>query len=158
MTIWSPRRITAFLVSWALVMPFKIMLRLSRLDHSIIYAGLWSYLGGSNPFSSYPLIVSVLYTAFNFPFYLPGLLVASFVWQSSTNENITRPRYFNIIMILIFAQGLLAMVIPCVGGGVETLCIPTPTTGLIALPFVSKVVKDIEKPWSEDESDPFQDS
>ena len=156
MTIWSPRKITVFLSIWALVVPFKLMLYLPRLDHSIEYTGLWSYLGGSNPFSSSPLIVSVLNTAFNFPFYLPGLLVALFVWQSSLNENTTRPRYFNIIMILIFAQGLLAMVIPCVGEGM--LCIPTPTTGLLALPFVSKVVKDIERPWSVDESDSLQES
>ncbi len=150
MTMWSPLRITAFLASWALVVPFKIMLRLSRLDHSILYAGLWSYIGGSNPFSSSPLIVSALNTAFNFPFYLPGLLVASFVWRSSMNENLTRSRYFEVIGMLILVQGLLAMVIPCVME--DTLCIPTPTTGLLALPFVSRIVKDVKKPWSEDES------
>ncbi len=149
-SFWSTGRITVFLTVWALVIPFKIMINLSRLSSSIIYAGLWSYLGGANPFSESPLIVSFLNTAFQLPFYAPGLASAWLVWHGSKDENLTRMRYIEITVMLILIQVILSMIIPCVMA--DTLCIPTPTTGLVALLFGSKVVKDIEGPWSENDT------
>ena len=150
MPIWSPNRIIAFLTIWALVIPFKLMLRLNQLRLSIIYAGLWSYLGGANPYSDSPLIVSGLYTVFMLPFYTPGLASAWLVWYGSKNENLTKQRFIETNVMLILIQALLAMIIPCVLA--DTLCIPTPTTGIVALFFVSKVVKEIKVPWSENDT------
>ncbi len=152
MPIWSPNRIIAFLAIWALVIPFKLMLHLNQLGYSIIYAGLWSYLGAANPFSDSPLVVSVLNTAFQFPFYAPGLASAWLVWYGSKDENLTRQRFIEVNVMLIVIQALLAMIIPCVMAAV--VCIPTPTTGIVALFFVSKVVKEIEVPWSENDTVP----
>jgi hypothetical protein len=151
MPIWSTNRIIAFLAIWALVIPFKLMLRLNQLRLSIIYAGLWSYLGGANPYSDSPLIVSGLFTVFMLPFYAPGLASAWLVWYGSKNENLTRQRFIETNVMLILIQALLAMIIPCVMA--DTLCIPTPTTGIVALFFVSKVVKEIEVPWSENDTE-----
>jgi len=152
MPIWSTNRIIAFLTIWALVIPFKLMLRLNLLNFSIIYAGLWSYLGGANPYSDSPLIVSVLSTVFMLPFYAPGLASAWLVWYGSKNENLTRQRFIETNVMLILIQLVLAMIIPCVSP--DYLCIPTPTTGIVALFFVSKVVKEIEVPWSENDNVP----
>ncbi len=151
MSIWSSNRIVAFLTIWALVIPFKLMLRLNLLNFSIVYAGLWSYLGGANPFSDSPLIVSIYHTVFQLPFYAPGLASAWLVWYGSKDENLTRQRFIEINVMLILIQALLAMIIPCVGP--DYLCIPTPTTGIVALFFVSKVIKEIKSPWSENDED-----
>lgn len=149
MRIWSPLRITAFLAIWALVTPVKVMLYLPRLHHSLIYAGLWSYLPG-NPLSESPLIVSVLYTAFILPFYAPGLAVSWFAWRSAKNENLTRGGYFRVNLLLVVIQALLALIIPCPTE--YYLCVPTPTTGVVALLFVSRIVKETKVPWSDDNS------
>lgn len=153
MKIWSPLRITAFLTIWALTTPFKVVLFRPRLDYSLIYAGLWSYMPGGNPFSDSPLILSGFVTASLLPFYAPALAVSWFVWQGSKNENLTRMRYFEINLMLVLIQTLLALIIPCMG---DTLCIPTPTTGIVALLFVSRIVKEIKVPWSEDNPDDCQ--
>ncbi|MFW9843595.1 MAG: hypothetical protein ACFFEV_03385 [Candidatus Thorarchaeota archaeon] len=150
MSFWSPNRIVAFLTLWALVVPFKLMLRLNLLHFSIIYAGLWSYLGGTNPFLDSPLIVSILNAAFMLPFYTPGLASAWLVWYNSKNENLTRQRYIEFNVMLTLIQTLLAMIIPCVMA--DTLCIPTPTTGIVAIFFVSKVIKEIKVPWSDNDT------
>ncbi|MGD9396175.1 MAG: hypothetical protein PVJ05_07095 [Candidatus Thorarchaeota archaeon] len=150
MQIWSSRHITAFLAIWTLTTPLKVMLSLPRLEHSFIYAGLWSYLPG-NPFSDSPLIVSAFYSAFMLPFYAPGLAVSWFVWRSSKDENLTRTRYFEINLMLVLIQTLLTLVIPCPMD--YFLCIPTPTTGIMALFFVSRIVKEREMPWIDDEDD-----
>jgi hypothetical protein len=149
MQIWTSRRIAAFLSIWALATPFKVILYLSGLEYSLIYAGLWLYLPGGNPFSDSSLIFSGFISATMLPFYAPGLVVSYFAWRSSKDENLTRTRYFEINLMLVLIQTLLTLVIPCPMG--NFLCIPTPTTGIIALFFVSRIVKEIEMPWKEDD-------
>lgn len=144
----SPIRITAFLVIWALVIPFKVIVYITRPELTIYYAGLWTFLPGGNPISESPLIVDAFISALSLPFYAPGLAVAWFVWHSSKDENLTRGRYIERIMMIVLIQTVLAMIIPCPMS--DVLCLPTPTTGIIALLFVSRIVKDINTPWVDD--------
>ncbi|MHA2322154.1 MAG: hypothetical protein ACXACG_10920 [Candidatus Thorarchaeota archaeon] len=146
--IWSPESITVFLTVWALVTPIKVYLYPGIPILNYFYAGLWSYLPG-NPFSDSPFIVDPLVSLFFLPFYAPGLAIAWFVLHSSKNESSTRGRYFERIILLILVQAILALLIPCPVGE-PVWCIPTPTTGLVALLFASRIVKDIDTPWSED--------
>ncbi len=150
MSFWTPIRIVVFLSIWALVIPFVFIIRLDiSLRFSLIYAGLWSYLGGPNPFSDQPLIISPLGTAFNLPFYAPGLVSAWWVWYSSKNETITKQRYIEFNALLILIQAIVSTILSFAIEG--AMCIPTPTTGIVAILFVSKVVKEIKTPWSENE-------
>jgi hypothetical protein len=111
-----------------------------------MYAGLWSYLPGGNPFSESALIISPYFTLSLLPFYAPGLALAWFVWKWSKDDNMTRSRYFERVMMIVLIQAVLALILLLVVQA--RLCIPTPTTGLVALLFVSKIVKDIDTPWS----------
>ncbi|MFW9786170.1 MAG: hypothetical protein ACFFE2_12535 [Candidatus Thorarchaeota archaeon] len=147
MEIWSTQRIVTLLTIWAVVIPFKINVYLPRLDYSIMYAGLWSYLPRGNPFSDSPFIVSLYFTASLLPFYAPGLAVAWYVWKWSRDENMTRGRYFERLLLIVILQTILAMIIPCPMD--VSLCVPTPTTGLIALLFSHRIVIKIEEPWTE---------
>lgn len=147
MSFWTPNRIVVFLSIWALIIPFVFIIKLDiSLRFSYIYAGIWSYLGGSNPFSDQPLIISPLGAAFNLPFYAPGLVSAWLVWYSSKNETITKQRYIEFNALLILIQAILSTILSL---NIDmALCIPTPTTGIVAIIFVSKVVKEIKDPWS----------
>lgn len=150
MRIWSSTRITVFLAIWALASPVKVILYPTRLDLSVIYAGLWQYFPGGNPFSDSPIILSPLATAIMLPFYAPGLAVSWYAWRSAKDENLTRGRYFEFNLVLTITQALLALVIPCPTE--FYLCIPTPTTGVVALFFTSRIVKEIEVPWSKNDN------
>ena len=150
MRIWSPLRITAFLAVWALAIPVKVMLYLPRLEFSLIYAGLWLYLPSGNPFSESPFVLSPIVIVSMLPFCVPGLAVSWFAWRSAKDENLTRGRYFQVNLLLVVIQALLALVIPCPTE--FYLCVPTPTTGIVALLFVSRIVKEIKVPWSDDDS------
>ena len=153
MSIWSQKRVTAFLHIWNLLMPLKIILSTSSLNLSfIIYAGVWGYLP-NNPFTDSPLIISVFYALFMFPFYIPGIIIASFVWNSFKNPNLTRYRYIETILVLQIVYILVIWIlIPCPISTHPPLCIPVPSSGLVALLFVSKVVKDIKVPWPENDT------
>jgi hypothetical protein len=147
MSFWTPNRIVVFLSFWALIIPFVFIIRLDiSLRFSHIYAGLWSYLGSGNPFSDQPLTISPLVAAFSLPFYAPGLASAWLVWYSSKNETITKQRYIEFNAMLILIQAILSTTLALNFGA--ALCIPTPTTGIVAIIFVSKVVKEIRDPWS----------
>jgi hypothetical protein len=150
MRIWSPLRVTAFLAIWALVTPVKVMLYPPRLDLSVIYAGLWLYLPGGNPFSESPFVLSPIVIVSMLPFCVPGFAVSWYAWRSAKDENLTRGGYFQVNLLLVVIQALLALAIPCPTE--FYLCVPTPTTGIVALLFVSRIVKEIEGPWSESET------
>ncbi len=132
-------------------MPLKIIFStFSRNLSFIIYAGAWGYLP-NNPYTTSPIIVSLLYVAFMFPFYTPGIIIASFVWHGFSNPNLTRARYVEVIVLLQVVYILLIwLLIPCPISTYPHLCIPVPSTGIVALLFVSKVVKKIDSPWTED--------
>ena len=150
MRIWSPLRVTAFLAIWALVTPVKVMLYLPRLELSLIYAGLWLYLPAGNPLSDSPFVLSPIVIMSMLPFCVPGLAVSWYAWRSAKNENLTRGGYFQVNVLLVVIQTLLALIIPCPTE--FYLCVPTPTTGIVALLFVSRIVKEIKVPWSDDDS------
>ena len=84
------------------------------------------------------------------PFCVPGLAVSWCAWRSAKNENLIRGGYFQVNLLLVVIQALLALVIPCPTE--FYLCVPTPTTGIVALLFVSRIVKEIKVPWSDDDS------
>lgn len=71
-----------------------------------------------------------------------------YAWRSAKDENLTRGGYFQVNLLLVIIQTLLALIIPC---PIEFyLCVPTPTTGIVALFFVSRIVKEIKAPWQEE--------
>ncbi|MGY5859979.1 MAG: hypothetical protein RTU63_11470 [Candidatus Thorarchaeota archaeon] len=148
--MWSPKRVVAFLHIWNLLAPLKIILNTYSQNPSfIIYAGAWGYIP-NNPFTESPIIISLFYAVFMFPFYIPGIVIASFVWNSFNNPNLTRNRYLEIIVVLEVVYILLVWIlIPCPVSTHPPLCIPVPSTGLVALLFVSKVVKKLDSPWVE---------
>lgn len=147
MSFWTPTRITGFLSVWALVVPFKVYLHPHHLGRSYCYAALWVYLP-NNPLYDSPFIVDLFAIAFFFPFYVPALAIAWFVWHSSKSEDLTRGRYIERIIMLVIVQTVLAFIIPCPSD--EILCLPMPTTGFVALFFVSRIVTEIESPWRDD--------
>lgn len=147
--IWSQNRVTVFLHIWNLLMPLKIILASSG-SLSFIYAGLWMYSRGGNPFSEAPFLLSIFYAGFMFPFYIPGIIIASYVWNGFKNPNLTRQRYLQVITLLQIVYLLLLWVVPpCPFSTTPLLCIPVPSTGFVALVFVSKVVKKLDSPWTE---------
>lgn len=154
MPFWTPRRMTAFLTIWTLVIPLKVIIAFpSRLVHvSAIYASLWAYIPG-NPFYSSALVFDVLYTTFMIPFWFPGIAVAWFVWHASKDGNMTRRRYVEIVVALQLIHLLIVWILfPCPISFTPHLCAPTSITGLLALPFVSRIVKDIDSPWTDNDN------
>jgi hypothetical protein len=126
------------------------MLYPPRLEFSLIYAGLWLYLPNGNPLSDSPFVLSPLTTAIMLPFYAPGLAVSWFAWRSAKNENLTRGGYFQVNLLLVIIQTFLSLIILCPTE--FYLCVPTPTTGIVALFFASRIVKEIKVPWSDDDN------
>jgi len=133
-------------------MPLKIILSTAPVRLGYVYAGLWGYLP-NNLFTESPIVISLFYAAFMFPFYIPGIIIASFVWNGFKNPKLTKYRYTNIVMILQVVYILLIWVlIPCPYSTTAPLCIPVPSTGFAALLFTSKVVKEFKSPWSENDT------
>ena len=144
MSTWSPLRVTVFLQLWNLLMPLKFVFTSSSF---VIYAGLWTYLP-NNPFSISPFIVSLSYAGFMFPFYLPGIVIASYVWHCFKNTELTRYDYISRIMIMQVIYVLLIWIlIPCPISTHALLCIPVPSTGIVALLFTSRVIRTLDTPW-----------
>jgi len=154
--LWSPTRTTVFLHIWNLLTPLKIILSTSGNLNIIIYAGLWSYLPG-NPYSTSPIVVSILLTLFMFPFYSPGIIVATYVWRGFKNPNLSRYTYLEQVLLLQVVYILIIWIfIPCPISANPLLCIPVPSTGIMALLLASKVVRKLDSPW--DESTVVEDS
>ncbi|MFQ5834267.1 MAG: hypothetical protein ACE5H4_16305 [Candidatus Thorarchaeota archaeon] len=151
MPYWTPRRMTAFLTIWTLVVPLKVIIDFTHTSVRVlgIYAAFWAYAPG-NPIYSSPLVLDVLYTLFMIPFYFPGIVVAWFVWHGSSDRNMTRRRYVEIVVTMQVIHLLIVWILfPCPISYSPLLCAPTSITGLLALPFVSRIVKDIDSPWAE---------
>jgi len=146
----SPKRVTAFLHIWNLLSPLRLTFTSVQL---FVYAGAWTYIP-NNPFSDYPLVISPFVMGFMFPFYALGIIIASFVWRCFENPNMTRYRYIEAILVLQIVYILVIWIfIPCPISTRPVLCIPVPSTGLVALLFVSKVVKKLDSPWTEPDSE-----
>lgn len=116
------------------------------MPFSVIYAGLWGYLPG-NPYTNSPIVVLPVYALFFLPFYAPGLAMVGLLWNGSRNPRFTRLQYYGLVVTLLVLQMLLTFIIPC--PNVNDLCIPTPTTGVVALFLISRVVKEPVVAWSE---------
>lgn len=127
--------------------PFKVIYMSARIGFSLfIYAGLWFYQqpGGARYLSA-PILL-VIYAVLMFPFYAPGLAMAGLVWHGSRDGHFTRVQYYGLVVMLYVIQILLTFILPC--PNINALCIPTPTTGIVALFLISRVVKEPTVPWS----------
>jgi len=149
-TIWFPKSVVAFLHIWNLLAPLKITITSSAI---FIYAGVWGYTH-TNPFTHSPLLISVVYAAFMLPFYASGIVIASYVWRGFKDPNLTRYRYIEVILILqTIYIAIIWILLPCPFSADTILCIPIPSTGIIALLFASKVIEKLDSPWTEPDSD-----
>ncbi len=150
MAIWSHGRIGLFLTIWNLLSPFYIVIPLDRLERSILYAPLWAYMPPSNPFSPTPFVFDIRIPLSFLPLYAPGLVIAWLAWIGAVKRNIDRGRFVQEVLLLQVIYVLIVwLIIPCPISTHSNLCLPIPTTGLVALLFKSKVVEDITTPWIE---------
>jgi hypothetical protein len=159
-SIWTPNRIGVFLVICNMLIPFRINLTfITSVRFSIsyvIYAALWGYIPGPLP-PMYniegPLIINGYYFGFMFPFYAPGLVIAWFVWRTSSDSNMTKRNYYErIISLQLFHTLIVWYLFPCPISFSLVLCLPTAITGILALPFASKVVKEVDSLWDDSET------
>jgi hypothetical protein len=142
-----------FLTTWNLASPFYTVIPFEHLNLSLFYAALWAYLPGGNPFSPSPFIFGVLYTVLNLPFYTPGFVVAWLAWKGAIERNLTRGRYVEVVILLQVIHVLIVwFILPCPISSSPHLCLPIPTTGLVALLFRSKVAEEITTPWTEQDT------
>ncbi|MFQ5884201.1 MAG: hypothetical protein ACE5IO_03780 [Thermoplasmata archaeon] len=152
MSVWSPRRIGAFLVAWSVILPLQTQVAFPGRSLSfVVYAALWGYFpGGTPPYIEGPLVIGVFYTAFMIPYYAPGLAVAWFAWRGAMDSSLTRGRFIQTVIAIQLVHILVVwFLLPCPISLTPHLCIPSPTTGIVALAFTSKVVKEIDEPWAE---------
>lgn len=147
---WSHTRIGLFLVTWNIMTPFYVVIPLNRISSSLFYAALWAYIPPSNPLSPTPLVLNILYTLSFLPFYATGFVIAWLAWKGAVQRNIEKGRFVQEVLILQWIHILIIwLIIPCPISSHPFLCLPTPTTGLMALMFRSKVVEEITTPWIE---------
>ncbi len=147
---WSPRRVAGFLTTWTLATPFKVIIvtRFTPMHVTGIYAALWTYAPG-NPIYPSPVVVDILYTLLMIPFYAPGLAIAWFAWHSTTDQNMTRMRYVEIVLALQMVHLLVVWLgFPCPISETPHLCSPTTVTGILALFFAPKRVEETASPWA----------
>jgi len=148
--VWSQKQVTALIHIWNILSPLKLIFTASSF---YFYAGAWVYIS-PNPFHADPFGISPFVILFMFPFYVPGIIIGSYVWRCFKNPNLTRYKYIETIIVLQIIYILVIWIlIPCPISTDPPLCIPVPSTGLVALLFVSKVVKKLDSPWTEPDSE-----
>ena len=150
-TIWSPIRIALLIAAWTLVTPFRVVITQATFStHLDIYAGIWGF-GRVSPFTDSPLVIDSAYTFFVFPYCVPGLAIAWLVWRWARDGNLTKSQYLERVLLLQVVYMILVwLLFPCpYSSGSVITCIPTPTAGIVALPFVFRVVEDISSPWQD---------
>ncbi|MHA2081617.1 MAG: hypothetical protein ACW99H_10785 [Candidatus Thorarchaeota archaeon] len=148
-TIWSPLRMAVLVAIWSLVTPFRIQItHTSRSSILHIWAGAWGY-GRVVPWTDSSLVFDLLYTWFMFPYYSIGLVIGYLVWRWAQEGNLTKMQYIERVLLLQLAHVIFVLLLfPCpYSFGSVIICVPTPTTGIFALPFVTRVVKEISSPW-----------
>jgi hypothetical protein len=113
-----------------------------------IWAGAWGF-GRVSPFTDSPLVFDLFYTYAMFPYYSLGLAIAWLVWRWARDGNLTKSQYIERILLLQVVYMIFVwLLFPCpYSSGSIITCIPTPTSGIVALPFVTKVAKEISSPW-----------
>jgi hypothetical protein len=145
-----------------MLIPFRINLTVHHNPFSglsvsyLIYAALWGYIPGPLP-PMYniegPLIINGYYFGFMFPYYAPGLVITWFVWRASSDSNMTKRNYYErIIALQLLHTSILWLFFPCPISFSLVLCIPTAITGILALPFASRVVKEVDSLWDDSET------
>jgi hypothetical protein len=154
-TIWTPLRMAALISIWSLVTPFRIQITQTSGTPSVIleiWAGAWGY-GSVTPWARPPhhIVFDAIYTYAMFPYYSIGLAIAYLVWRWAQKGNLTKGQYIDRVLLLQLAHVLLVLILfPCPYSSASVItCVPTPTTGLFALPFVNKVVREISSPWQD---------
>ncbi len=153
MAIWSPQRTGAFLVIWTLLWPlYIIMIFPANSIHVFIYATLWGYIPGY-PFWNSPFGIDALLTLTMLPFSSPGLLIAYFAYRTTKNDDISKGQYFLAMVVLqIIHMAIIWLILPCTISSNPVICFPAPVTGLLAIPFASKLDR-LAKPWKEETGD-----
>lgn len=157
-TIWTPIRMAAFIGIWSLLTPFRIQIVYTYVEElhlnssrMYIWAGAWGS-GSVTPWNQSPLVLDLFYTFAMLPYYSLGLAIAWLVWRWARDGNLTKSQYIERILLLQVAYVIFVwLLFPCpysspLSSSWST-CIPTPTSGIVALPFVTKVVKEVSSPW-----------
>jgi hypothetical protein len=153
MPFWSHRRIGLFLMVWSVITPFYAVIPLEQISSSLFYAALWAYIPIGNPFSLTPFVLDISIPIFFLPLYAPGLVVAWLAWKGAVERNLERGRFVEEVLLLQVIQVLaIWLILPCPISNHPFLCLPVPTTGLVALLFRSKVVEEITVPWIEQDN------
>jgi len=150
-TIWSPLRMAVLITIWSVVTPFRVQItQTSHSLHLLIYAGAWGY-GRVSPFTDSPLVIDAIYTYAMLPYYSIGLVIAYYVWRWAQKGNLTKMQYIERVLLLQLVHIIFVWIFfPCpYSSGSVITCIPTPTTGIFALPFVTKAVREISSPWQD---------
>lgn len=150
-TIWTPLRIAVSISIWSLVTPFRVQItQTSRSAILLIYAGAWGY-GRVTPWTDLPLTIDAIYTYAMFPYFSIGLAIAYLVWRWAQKGDLTKMQYIERVLLLQLAHVIFVLILfPCpYSSGSVITCLPTPTAGLFALPFVTKVVREISSPWQD---------
>ncbi len=150
-TIWTPLRMAVLISMWSLVTPFRVQItQTSRSVILNIYAGAWGY-GRVTPWTDSPLVIDLFYTYAVLPYYSIGFVIAYLVWRWAQKGDLTKMQYIERVLLLQLAHVIFVLILfPCpYSFGSVITCVPTPTTGLFALPFVSKVVREISSPWQD---------
>jgi hypothetical protein len=119
-------------------------------EHGIsldVYAVLWGYIPGY-PFWNSDFGMDILLTAFMLPFASPGLMIAYYSYRSILGQTKDRFHYVSEVLVIQLIQWLLIWVImPWTISSDPVLRLPSAITGLIALPFVSKIER-LTVPWA----------
>ncbi|MGD9380887.1 MAG: hypothetical protein PVI03_00410, partial [Candidatus Thorarchaeota archaeon] len=73
------------------------------------------------------------------------------VWRWAQKGNLTKSQYIERVLLLQIVYLIFVwLFFPCpYSSGSVITCVPTPTTGLFALPFVTRVVREISSPWQD---------
>ncbi len=150
-TSWTPLRMAALISIWSLVTPFRVQItQTSRSMILDIYAGAWAY-GRVVPWVDSPLVLDLFYTYTVFPYYSIGILIAYLVWKWAQKGDLTKMQYIDRVLLLQLAHVIFVLILfPCPYSSHSIItCFPTPTTGIFALPFVFRVVREISSPWQD---------
>ncbi|MFW9889201.1 MAG: hypothetical protein ACFFER_13530 [Candidatus Thorarchaeota archaeon] len=158
-TIWTPLRMAALISIWSLVTPFRVQITqlsgMGLIPSSVIleiWAGAWGY-GSVTPWARPPhhIVIDPIYTYAMFPYYSIGLAIAYLVWRWAQKGDLTKMQYIDRVLLLQLAHVLFVLILfPCpYSSGSVITCVPTPTTGLFAIPFVKRVVREISLPWQD---------
>jgi len=147
MSIWTPNRIGAFLLIWTLLWPvYVIIIYHTSWLSTFIYAALWGYLPGY-PLWNSPFGVDALLTMTMLPFCIPGIMIAYLAYRTIKKDDLSKGQYLLAVTLLqVIQMTVIWLVMPRTISSDPVLCLPTPITGFVAMPFFSKLER-LAAPW-----------